>query len=495
VSTAVSGEDTSTVVRHYADATDAPAFVVATGPDGVAKTTWYGTGLADDLGVTVTDGVTTVQLADIHGDIAIPVTLDAGEVVAIGGFADFDEYGRPLAGTATPDTGGVSYGWLGGQERATDEATGLMLMGVRLYNPNTGLFTSVDPVPGGNTTAYTYPQDPINKFDLDGKAWGWAKKLKKAAKAVAKVAEIASFIPGPIGMAAAGVATAGYLAAGDYKKAASAAVGLIPGGKLIATAVKVGKSAVKVAKKAKALKRKKKSKGKCNSFEAGTPIVMADGTDTPVEDIVIGDEVLSSDGTVQSVQPVIGLIRYQSERLWVDLTITTVEGASPLVTTDEHPFWVLDGTDAAAGLPVGEDTTGAWVNAVDLKVGDVLLTASGETALVSGTQTRESVEWAYNFTVANTHTYYAGDEPVLTHNAQACPVTFSAHALRQMRGGRGDGVRYTPKMVVKDAIRHPVSLMPQVGKTVYRGRGATAVVNRSMNVVTAWGRPFRKKGR
>jgi hypothetical protein len=28
----------------------------------------------------------------------------------------------------------------------------------------TGLFTSVDPVPGGNTTAYAYPQDPVNEY-------------------------------------------------------------------------------------------------------------------------------------------------------------------------------------------------------------------------------------------------------------------------------------------------------------------------------------------
>ena len=41
-------------------------------------------------------------------------------------------------------------------------------MGARLYNNITGHFTSVDPVPGGNTTAYTYPQDPINQYDLDG---------------------------------------------------------------------------------------------------------------------------------------------------------------------------------------------------------------------------------------------------------------------------------------------------------------------------------------
>lgn len=41
-------------------------------------------------------------------------------------------------------------------------------MGARLYKQTTGLFTSLDPVYGGNTTAFTYPQDPINYRDLDG---------------------------------------------------------------------------------------------------------------------------------------------------------------------------------------------------------------------------------------------------------------------------------------------------------------------------------------
>ena len=41
-------------------------------------------------------------------------------------------------------------------------------MGVRLYNATRGLFTALDPVPGGNDTAYNYPNDPINSLDLDG---------------------------------------------------------------------------------------------------------------------------------------------------------------------------------------------------------------------------------------------------------------------------------------------------------------------------------------
>ena len=56
-------------------------------------------------------------------------------------------------------------------------------MGDRLYNAVTGRFTSPDPEPGGNPTAYTYPTDPINKYDLDGHwGWSWAKKAWNRAK-------------------------------------------------------------------------------------------------------------------------------------------------------------------------------------------------------------------------------------------------------------------------------------------------------------------------
>ena len=41
-------------------------------------------------------------------------------------------------------------------------------MGARTYLPALGMFTATDPVPGGNTTTYTYPQDPINHADYTG---------------------------------------------------------------------------------------------------------------------------------------------------------------------------------------------------------------------------------------------------------------------------------------------------------------------------------------
>lgn len=42
-------------------------------------------------------------------------------------------------------------------------------MGVRLYNARRGLFTSKDPVLGGNETAYAYPTNPVDRSDLSGK--------------------------------------------------------------------------------------------------------------------------------------------------------------------------------------------------------------------------------------------------------------------------------------------------------------------------------------
>jgi RHS repeat-associated protein len=423
--TTVSSAGTSTLVRHYADATDNPAWAAATGTDGIAHDTWYGSSIGGDLGLTITDDVVSLEIADMHSDTATALTLDDGAVSAVGAFSDYDEYGRPLAGTAAADTGAVTYGWLGGQERATDDTTGLILMGVRLYNPSTGLFSSPDPVAGGNTTAYAYPQDPINKYDLDGKMWGWLKKARSIAKVVAKVADVAAFIPGPIGMIAAGVATAGYLAGGDYKAAAFAAAGLVPGGKLLATSAKIASKAGKAVKAAKVIRKASRPVSKivrrgCNSFEPDTEVTLADGSAKPIEDVVVGDEVLSSDGTSNGAEPVTDLIRHLDQHTWVDLTIVTTAGSETIAATSEHPFWVVPRLGHTVGTSTG-GAIGTWINAVDLNVGDVLTTADGTAALVVDTATRQSTDWAYNLTIARTHTYYVGDQPVLVHNA-SCPT-------------------------------------------------------------------------
>jgi len=76
-------------------------------------------------------------------------------------------------------------------------------MGARVYIPALGRFLQVDPMPGGTPNLYAYPADPVNEFDLDG-TFSW--------KGIANVASWASMVPGPIGMVAAGVSVAAYIA-------------------------------------------------------------------------------------------------------------------------------------------------------------------------------------------------------------------------------------------------------------------------------------------
>lgn len=206
VATTTRGDGTSTVTtRVYTDDSDNPAWTTTThtpAPDGTGptgtSTTRHTPGLSGDLAAQINDadGAATISLANPHGDAVTTITIPAGTTeatpaVAINGWAAYTEYGQPTPATTPDARAGISgvngYGWLGTKERSTTpESAGLTLMGVRLYNPTRGQFTSLDPVPGGNTTAYTYPQDPINAFDLDGRWPSWLN-WKNAARVATAV--------------------------------------------------------------------------------------------------------------------------------------------------------------------------------------------------------------------------------------------------------------------------------------------------------------------
>lgn len=161
---------TSTMVRHYTDSTDNPGWTQDTTTGSITR---YAESLGGDLAANITPGGTiTLPLATLHGDVVTTITLPTtGNATGIDSWADYDEYGNPRDRTATDTVDGpAGYGWLGAKQRATTDS-GLLLMGVRLYNPVTGQFTSLDPVPGGGSTAYAYPTDPVNVRDLDGKVW------------------------------------------------------------------------------------------------------------------------------------------------------------------------------------------------------------------------------------------------------------------------------------------------------------------------------------
>lgn len=103
----------------------------------------------------------------------VPLTVQGGQLLpdpaATPSLFDTGEYGRP-----EPNTASGRYNWLGAKQRSAETVgNSLILMGVRLYNPVTGRFLQIDPVPGGSANAYEYcTADPINCADLDGARWG-----------------------------------------------------------------------------------------------------------------------------------------------------------------------------------------------------------------------------------------------------------------------------------------------------------------------------------
>lgn len=151
---------TGAKLNHYDSDGDNPRWIVEDMTTG-ALTRNVET-VTGTLGATTgKTGDTVLQLTNIHGDIALQLPLDTSKPPVT---LDNDEYGNARSGQAV-----ARYGWLGSQQRSAETPTGLMLMGVRLYDPARGRFMQADPVYGGSANAYDYSNaDPCNATDTDG---------------------------------------------------------------------------------------------------------------------------------------------------------------------------------------------------------------------------------------------------------------------------------------------------------------------------------------
>ncbi|WP_345033016.1 polymorphic toxin-type HINT domain-containing protein [Kutzneria kofuensis] len=168
-----------------------------------------------------------------------------------------------------------------------------------------------------------------------------------------------------------------------------------------------------------------------NSFAASTPVVMADGSQKPISDVQVGDQVKATDPTTgqSGDKPVTDVIVGQGLKHLVDVSVVDSDGDRSSVTaTSNHPFWV--------------DSSESWTDAGDLKAGENLHTDDGRSVTVVGLRAHDETTRVYNLTVDGLHTYYVatGDAHVLVHNSGCFdPAGLGAGLPRYTPGGPTSG--------------------------------------------------------
>jgi RHS repeat-associated protein len=163
-----------TEIFHYAGPSDSPAWTQL-------GTSWTRNivGIGGELvGIQQSGKEVELQLANLHGDVSATASRSP-TVEKLKATFSYDEFGIPTGGTS------LRAGWLGGQQRRTELASGVIQMGVRSYVPQVGRFLTVDPVMGGSANAYDYVNaDPINETDIAGMCPRRKRCARKPAVAI-----------------------------------------------------------------------------------------------------------------------------------------------------------------------------------------------------------------------------------------------------------------------------------------------------------------------
>jgi RHS repeat-associated protein len=156
-------------------------------------------------------------------------------------------------------------------------------------------------------------------------------------------------------------------------------------------------------KKAQFFLRKACSK---NSFIGDTLVSTENGL-VEIKDIVIGDMVWSynEDSNEKTLQEVTHLIQNEGDKSLVDIKLSSGE---VITATADHPVYVFD--------------KGQWRPASKLISSDELFGLNGQSIIVDSLRIYDKEVKVFNLTVSDNHTYYVGEDSILSHNADKCNI-------------------------------------------------------------------------
>jgi hypothetical protein len=148
------------------------------------------------------------------------------------------------------------------------------------------------------------------------------------------------------------------------------------------------------------------------SFDAGTPVLMADGSHRPISEVGVGDLVAATDpDTGRSVAGLVSKVYRTHDTDLTDVVVADASGGTDVIhTTSRHLFF--------------SDTEHQWVEAARLTPGTALHDAHGATVAVAEVRTIPGAQDMYDLTVDGVHTFYvlADGATVLVHNVTCARI-------------------------------------------------------------------------
>ncbi|PKV77095.1 RHS repeat-associated core domain-containing protein [Streptomyces sp. TLI_146] len=199
---------------------------------------------------------------------------------------------------------------------------------------------------------------------------------------------------------------------------------------------------------------KKTSPCRPHSFPTDTEVLMADGTHKAIEDIAVGDIVATTDTSSGKTvdKPVVAKISTEGDKNFTELTLHSGETSSRIVATDTHPFWVPD--------------LKRWVQASDLKPGQLLRTSSGAYIQIFAVKHFTQKQRTNDLTVGDIHAYYvlSGATPVLVHNCSVSP--HELERTEQLGGARDrEQVDQIAESMTRDGwVGEPIEVYEHLGR-------------------------------